>query len=161
VSIHLSKVGGLRRVVLSCDVAGCPIQLEPPPIEAWRDDADARSWARDHAVGWSSDPIRQTDYCPGHALFSKTPAADQVPPRPTATARDRSGNPLNRDEYTDLLRERLRDGDRSAGRTLTAAQATVAARLLDELSGVYRGESLGILAHELSALLDGRLRDRD
>ena len=39
---------------------------------------------------------------------------------------------------------------------LTAAQAAVAARLLDELAGVYRGESLGLLAHELSALLDSR-----
>ena len=39
---------------------------------------------------------------------------------------------------------------------LTAAQAAVAARLLDELAGVYRGESLGLLAQELSALLDSR-----
>jgi hypothetical protein len=43
---------------------------------------------------------------------------------------------------------------------LTAAQAAVAARLLDELAGVYRGESLGKLAHELSALLDSRIGDR-
>ena len=49
----------------------------------------------------------------------------------------------------------------SAGRTLTltAAQTAVAARLLDELAGVYRGESLGALAGELSATLDRRLRD--
>jgi hypothetical protein len=39
---------------------------------------------------------------------------------------------------------------------LTAGQAIVAARLLDELAGVYRGESLGLLAQELSALLDRR-----
>jgi hypothetical protein len=162
VSIHLTRGGTLRRVVLSCDVAGCPIQLEPPATEAWRNDADARSWARDHAVGWTSDPIRQTDYCPEHAHFSDAPAADQAPPRPTATARDRSGNPLDRDEYTERLRERLAEGDRSGGRALTlmAGQAAVAARLLDELAGVYRGESLGMLAQELSALLDGRLRDR-
>ena len=160
-SIHLSRGGALRRVVLSCDVAGCPIQLEPPATEAWRNDADARSWARDHAVGWTSDVIRQTDYCPEHARFSKAPAADDAPPRPTATVRDVSGNPLNRDEYTERLRERLADGDRSAGRTLTAAQAAVVARLLDELAGVYRGERLGTLAQELSALLDSRLRDRD
>jgi hypothetical protein len=164
VSIHLSSGGGgsLRRVVLSCDVAGCPVQSEPPAIEAWRNDADARSWARDHAVGWTSDPIRQTDYCPEHARFSAAPAADLVPPRPTATARDGAGNPLDRDEYAERLRERLADGGRSAGPTLmlTAAQAAVAARLLDELAGVYRGESLGLVARELSALLDSRSGDR-
>jgi hypothetical protein len=161
VSIHLSRGGGaLRRVVLSCDVAGCPVQLEPPAIEAWRDDADARSWARDHAVGWTFDPNRQTDYCPEHAQFSAAPAADLVPPRPTATARDHAGNPLNRDEYAERLRERLADGARSTGPTLTAGQAEVTARLLDELAGVYRGESLGLLAHELSALLDNRFGDR-
>jgi hypothetical protein len=43
---------------------------------------------------------------------------------------------------------------------LTAGQAAVAARLLDELAGVYRGESLGLLAHEMSALLDNRFGDR-
>lgn len=162
-SIHLSRGSALRRVVLSCDVAGCPIQLEPPAIEAWRNDADARSWARDRAAGWTSDPIRQTDYCPEHAEFSKAPTADHVPPRPTASVRDVSGNPLNRDEYAERLRGQLVDGDRSGGRPLTlmAAEAAVAARLLDELAGVYRGESLGALAQELSALLDGRLRDRN
>jgi hypothetical protein len=159
VSIHLSRGGTLRRVVLSCDVAGCPVQSEPPAIEAWRNDTDARSWAREHAVGWTSDPAQQTDYCPEHAAFSRAPAAGLAPPRPTATARDRSGNPLDRDEYTDRLRERLADGDRSGLRTLTAAQAAAAARLLDELAGVYRGESLATLARELSALLDGRVRD--
>ena len=163
VSIHLSKGGALRRVVLSCDVAGCPIQVEPSATEAWRNDADARSWARDHAVGWTSDAIRQTDYCPEHAQFSQAPAVGYAPPRPTATVRDRSGNPLNRDEYAEGLGKLLVDGDRSAGRplTLTAAQATVVARLLDELAGVYRGESLGTLAHELSALLDSKLRDQE
>jgi hypothetical protein len=137
--------------------------LEPPASEAWRNDADARSWARDHAVDWTSDPIRQTDYCPEHAQFSQAPAAGHVPARPTATARDRSGNPLNRDEYTERLRERLLDGDRSAGRTLTltVAQAEVAARLLDELAGVYRGESMGTLAQDISALLGSRPGDRD
>jgi hypothetical protein len=161
VSIHLSRGGGaLRRVVLSCDVAGCPVQLEPPAIEAWRDDVDARSWARDHAVGWTFDPSRQTDYCPEHARFSTAPAADLVPPRPTSTARDQAGNPLNRDEYAERLRDRLADRARSMGPTVTAGQAEVAARLLDELAGVYRGESLGLLAHELSALLDNRFDDR-
>jgi hypothetical protein len=162
VSIHVSRGGALRRVVLSCDVAGCPIQLEPPATEAWRNDTDARSWARDHAVGWTSDAIRQTDYCPAHAQFSSAPDAGHVPARPTATVRDRSGNPLNRDEYTERLRELLVEGDRPTGRTLTlgAGQAAVVARLLDELAGVYRGESLAALAQELSAILDSRLRDQ-
>jgi hypothetical protein len=158
-SIHLS--GGrntLRRVVLSCDVAGCPVQLEPPPIEQWRSDADAQSWARDHAVGWTSDPIRHTDYCPEHAQFSTTPAADVIPPRPTTTARDQAGDPLNRDEYASRLRARLADVGPPTGPEpkITTAQAAVIARLLDELAGVYRGESLGTLAHELSAQLDSQ-----
>jgi hypothetical protein len=147
VSIHLSSGGGTaRRVVLSCDVAGCPVQLEPPPIEAWRSDADARSWARDHAPGWTTDPIRRTDYCVEHAGFSAAPAAGVVAPRPTATVRDRDGNPLNRDDYA----ARLRAGF-DAGQTMV-----VAARLLDELAGVYRDESLGRLAREVSARLDHR-----
>jgi hypothetical protein len=163
VSIELSSPrGALRRVVLSCDVAGCPAQLEPPAAERWRSDPDARSWARDHAVGWTYDPDRQTDYCPAHAEFSRVPAGDVAPPRPTATARDRAGNPLDRDEYATRLRTRLGDSDRSVGRavTLTAAQAAVVARLLDELTGVYRSESLGALAHELSVLLDSRSVER-
>ena len=148
--------------MLSCDVAGCPVQLEPPAIEAWRSDTDARSWARDHAVGWTFDPVRQTDYCPQHAHFSAAPAADLVPPRPTAAARDQAGNPLNRDEYAGDLRARLAVDDQSPGQTLmlTAAQGVVAARLLDELAGVYRGETLGLLAQELSALFDSRLGER-
>lgn len=163
-SIHLSSErGALRRVVISCDVAGCPVQLEPPPTESWRSDSDARSWARDHAVGWTSDPIRQTDYCPEHAEFSTTPAAGVAPPRPTATVRDSAGNPLNRDEYAVRLRARLTDGGRSTGDALVlkAAQAAVVARLLDELAGVYRGESLGTLAQELSVLLDTQLGVQD
>lgn len=163
-SIHLSRAGGApRRVVLSCDMAGCPIQVEPPAIEAWRSDADAQSWARDQAVGWTWDPVRQTDYCPEHAEFGTAPAADAVRPRPTATARDRSGNPLNRDEYAAHLRAQLADASRSAAQppALTAAQAAVVARLLDELSGVYRDEDLGTLARELSRLLGRQLGERD
>jgi hypothetical protein len=132
--------------VLSCDVAGCPVQLEPPPIEAWRSDTDARSWAREHAAGWTTDPIRGTDYCVEHARFSAAPAAAGVPPRPTAAARDRDGNPLNRDEYAEQLRARLDEGQTTM----------VAARLLDELAGVYRDESLGRLARDVSALLGHR-----
>ena len=159
-SIHLSNVrGGLRRVVLSCDVAGCPIQVEPPAIEPWRSDADAQSWARDHAVGWTFDPIRLTNYCPSHAALSTAPSADVVPPRPTAAVRDRAGNPLNRDEYADALRAQLAASGASGPSTedpliMTAAQRAVVARLLDELAGVYRDESLGTLADELSTLLD-------
>jgi hypothetical protein len=132
--------------------------LEPPAAEQWRSDADARSWARDHAVGWTCDPSRETDYCPGHAGFSAVAAAGLVLPRPTATVRDRARNPLDRDDWAVRLRARLTDGGQSPGPapTLTAAQAEVAARLLDEQAGVYRGEPLGALAHELAMLLDGR-----
>jgi hypothetical protein len=159
-SIHVSSGrGALRRVVLSCDVAGCPVQIEPPPIEAWRSDVDAQSWARDHAVGWTFDPARRTDYCPPHAQFSKGPTADAAPPRPTSAVRDRGGNPLDRDEYAAALQARLTGGAGSTDGTvtLTAAHASVIARLLDELAGVYRGESLGTLAHELSAFVNAEL----
>jgi hypothetical protein len=160
VSIHLAGGGAtLRRVVLSCDVVGCPVQVEPPAAERWRSDSDARSWARDHAVGWTYDPVRQTDYCPDHTEFSTAPAVEASQPRPTATIRDRSGNPLNRDEYAARLRAQLDEPARPMRHQplLTAGQAEVAARLLDELAGVYPGESLGTLAHELSVLLDRQL----
>jgi hypothetical protein len=158
-SIHLSNPKGMpRRIVLSCDVAGCPVQVEPPAAEQWRSDPDARSFARDNAVGWTFDRDRQTDYCPAHAARSVVSAGDVAPPRPTATVRDPAGNPFDRDEYAERLRARLSDGDPDGASartvTLTAAQAGVAARLLDELEGVYRGESLGVLAHEVSVLLD-------
>jgi hypothetical protein len=146
-SLHLSSERGTaRRVVLSCDVAGCPVQVEPPPIESWRNDTDARAWAREHAEGWIHDPVRQTDYCPTHAAFSAAPAAGVLPPRPTTAARDQAGNPLNRDEYAERLRKQLAEG----GGTV------VAARLLDELAGIYRGEPIGTLAHDVAALLDRR-----
>ena len=141
-SIHPSGGSGtLRRIVLSCDVAGCPVQLEPTAAEQWRSDADALSWARAHAVGWTCDQARQTDYCPEHAEFS-TVGAD-VPPRPTAAARDRAGNPLDRDEYAAHLRSLLAKGGPSTGHPpmVTDAHAAVVARLLDELAGVYRGET--------------------
>jgi hypothetical protein len=155
-SVHVSGGGStLRRVVLSCDVAGCPVQVEPPAAERWRSDADALSWARSQAEGWTSDPVRGTDYCPDHAESSTPPAAGTVPPRPTATIRDTAGNPLNRDEYAALLRGQLTGSGEPGERQpkLTAGQADVAARLLDELAGVYRNEPLGALARELSGLV--------
>jgi hypothetical protein len=163
VSIHLSRGGGTpRRVVLSCDVPGCPVHVEPPAIEAWRDDTDARSWAREHAPGWTNDPVRKTGYFPEHAPFSTASAADVIPPRPTATARDRAGNQLDRDEYAGGLRDHLVSvHSTEPTMVLTAAQATVAARLLDELAGVYRDEPIGQLAQEVAALLDSRSRNRD
>jgi hypothetical protein len=164
VSIHLSSgEGNLRRAVLSCDAPGCPVQLEPPPAERWRSDADARSFARDHAVGWTCDAVAQTDYCPRHAGLDASRAADAIAPRPTASVRDQAGNPLNRDEYAEHLRVLLTDGRRSAedAPKATDAQVAVAARLLSELAGVYRCESLGALAQELAALLDSHCPDQD
>ena len=158
-SIHLAGGGAtLRRVVISCDVVGCPVQVEPPAAERWRSDSDARSWARDHAVGWTYDPVRQTDYCPDHAEFSTPPTVEASHPRPTATRRDQSGNPLNRDEYAARLRAQLGQPGRPLRQPplLTVAQADVVARLLDELAGIYRGEELGTLARELSMLLDSQ-----
>jgi hypothetical protein len=164
VSIHLSGGGASpRRIVLSCDVAGCPVQVEPSAAERWRSDADAGSWARDHAVGWTYDPIRGTDYCPEHAEFSTPPAPGTVPPRPSATVRDRAGNPLNRDDYVAQLRAQLGESSQptSSPLVLTRAQADVVARLLDELAGVYRGEDLGTLAGELSQMLDSQIAEQD
>jgi hypothetical protein len=154
-SIHLSSErGAARRVVISCDAAGCPVQLEPSAIERWRSDTDALSFARTNAIGWTFNPVRQTDYCPEHADLS---SALSAPPRPTAAARDAAGDPLNRDEYAHLLRARLTDGAGSTQRpaALTAAQVAVAVSLLEELAGVYRGEDLGALATELSVQLNG------
>jgi hypothetical protein len=158
VSVHLSSErGALRRVVLKCDAAGCPVQLEPPAAESWRSDPDARTWAREHATGWTSDPVRQTDYCPEHAELGRIPTARVPSQRPTATARDRAGDPLDRDVYAARMRALLADA-RVAGHpaTLTAGQTAVVAGLLDELAGVYPDESLGALAHELSGLLDSQ-----
>ncbi|HEY9377823.1 MAG TPA: hypothetical protein VIQ02_12100 [Jiangellaceae bacterium] len=163
-SIHLSGGGATpRRVVLSCDFAGCPVQVEPSAAERWRSDADAGSWARDHAVGWTYDPSRGTDYCPEHAEFSTPPAAGTVPPRPSATVRDRAGNPVNRDDYVAQLRAQLGEDSQPTGSSLilTRAQTIVVARLLDELAGVYRDEDLGKLAGELSRMLDSKLGGRD
>jgi hypothetical protein len=139
------------------------VQVEPPAAERWRSDADAKSWARDRAAGWTHDPVRGTDYCPEHAEFSKPPDRGVVAPRPTATARDRAGNPLNRDDYAAQLRAQLGEDSRVTGShsVPTGAQANVVARLLDELAGIYRGEDLGELAREMSQMLDARIRQQD
>ena len=163
VSIHLAGGGATpRRVVLSCDVVGCPVQVEPPAAERWRSDSDAGFWARERAVGWSYDPVRRTDYCPEHVEFSTPPVVGVVPPRPTAAIRDGVGNPLNRDEYAQRLRAVLGESGPPTKPQpgLTIAQAEVVARLLDELAGVYRDEELGALARELSKLLDPNITDQ-
>ena len=152
-SIHLSGGGPVRRrVVISCDLAGCPTQVEPAAAEPWRSDVDARSWAREHAVGWALGPDGRSDYCPAHAA-SAAPGA--VAPRPTSTAIGRAGHPLDRDEYAALLRDVLAGVQSTPGDPvmLTAAQASVIARLLAELAGVYKGEDLGALAQEVAALV--------
>jgi len=132
--------------------------MEPPAAESWRSDPDARSWAREHATGWTYVPLGQKDYCPAHAEHRNAVAADVAAPQPTAAARDYAGNPLRRDEYAARLRAQLAEGGRPTDTPfmLTSVQAVVVARLLDELAGVYRGEDLAALAHELSLLLRGR-----
>lgn len=167
-SIHLSGGGATqRRVVLSCDVPGCPVQVEPPPAERWRSDPDARAQARAQATGWTHDAGRGTDYCPQHAAHSVPPTVGTVPPRPTAAARDpRTGDPLDRDDYARLLRARLDavagpgapGAAGGSGAALTAGQAEVMARLLEELAAVYRGEEFGALATELAAMLHAHRR---
>lgn len=153
VSIHVSGGGSARRkVVISCDVAGCPAQVEPAAAEAWRSDLDARSWAREQAAGWVPGSDGRSDYCPAHAASA---ASGSVTPRPTSAARGPAGEPLDRDGYAVLLRDVLAGVRPTPGDPvmLTAAQASVTARLLAELAGVYRGEDLGALAQEVAALL--------
>ena len=152
-SIHVSGGGSVRRrVVISCDVAGCPVQVEPAAAESWRSDVDARSWAREHAVGWTLGPDGRSDHCPAHAASA---AAGSVAPRPTSTATGPAGDPLDRDEYAVLLRNVLAEVQVTPGDPvmLTAAQASVIAGLLAELAGVYKGEDLGALAQEVATLL--------
>ncbi len=153
VSIHVSGGGSARRkIVISCDVAGCPAQVEPAAAEAWRSDLDARSWAREQATGWTPGSDGRSDYCPAH---STSAASGPVTPRPTSAARGPAGEPLDRDEYAVLLRDVLAEVRPTPGDPvmLRAAQASVTARLLAELAGVYRGEDLGALAQEVAALL--------
>ena len=77
--------------------------------------------------------------------------------------RDLAGNPVNRDDYVAQLRAQLGEDSQPTGSSLvlTRAQANVVARLLDELTGVYRDEDLGKLAGELSRMLDSKLGVQD
>ena len=154
-SIHVSGGrSGPRRVVVSCDVAGCPVQTEPAAAESWRSDLDAISAARDNADGWARGPDSQTDYCPEHAGLAATGSTSRA--RPTAAARGTGGDPRDRDEYAAALRGKLAAAEGSTDpMARTAGQAAVIALLLDELAGVYRDEDLGRLAHELSHLMSG------
>jgi hypothetical protein len=164
-SVHvISGAAKLRRVVLSCDVQRCPARVEPPAAERWRSDTDARIEARDSAVdhyGWTHDSFHGTDYCPDHAESGTRSSADAILARPTATVRnDKTGNPLDRDDYAAQLRARLDQDSRGTKRLplLTAAEAEVVAQLLDELAGVYLGEDLGTLAHAMAMRLFDRRR---
>lgn len=73
--------------------------------------------------------------------------------RPTASARDLDDEPFDRDEYARWLAWRLERPIAAGGAWLTEAEATVAALLLDELTGVYPGEPLGALARHLAISL--------
>lgn len=77
-----------------------------------------------------------------------------------AGARDTKDNPIGRDEYAALL-EKGRATSSHANRQdnihLKAADAYVAAELLDELAAVYKDEHLGRLARELAVTLYDRL----
>jgi hypothetical protein len=86
-----------------------------------------------------------------------------VAPHPTAGARDeRTGDPLDRGEYAARLRRRLAGDapDDKALSKVTVGLSEVAALLLDELAGVYRGEDLGALAAEVAGLLRERSTER-
>ena len=84
-------------------------------------------------------------------------------PDPTATRRDQSGNPRNRDEYAARLRAQLGQPGRPMRQPplLTVAQADVVARLLDELAGIYARRGAGHSARELSMLLDSQIGEQD
>ena len=161
-SIHLSSGGGtLRR---GCSVA------------TWR---DVRSnWSRRLPSGGAVTPMpgpglvitrsagrvtrsAKPTIVPSTPSSARPRRAGLVAPRPTATVRDGAGNPLNRDEYAVRLRAQLTEAGRSTGHALlTTPQAAVVAGLLDEMAGVYRGESLGVLAHELSVLLHNQVDEQ-
>jgi hypothetical protein len=73
--------------------------------------------------------------------------------KPTAGARSLNGEPFDRDEYADSLAWRLDRPISDHAVQLTESQAIVAARLLDELAGVYAEEPIGALARKLAATI--------
>jgi hypothetical protein len=110
-SIHISGGGPTtRRVVISCDVPGCPVQIEPAAAESWRSNVDASSFAQETAVGWTRSTVGGKDFCPAHAAQSAG-GVTAATPHPTASAIGPGGDPRDRDEYATMLRERLARGE--------------------------------------------------
>ena len=86
------------------------------------------------------------------------PAEIPTPRRRTAMMGDTGGDPLKRDEYAarfDAEAARLPIADRQP--LLGDGEAGAVGALLDEVSAVYRGASLGQLARELGVRLYDRL----
>lgn len=79
--------------------------------------------------------------------------------RPTANITNERGRPIERGVYAEVEREKLErhTGGDELRPFLTFDEAEVAADLLEELGGVYRGEELGALADELAHRLCRRL----
>jgi hypothetical protein len=111
--------------------------------EAWRRDADAATWARDHAVGWTHDPGRWG--CGAQADRHRWGSGRQ-PAEPRRLRCALAGT---------TPRGIANNGASSP--VLTHGQAEAIARLLDELAGVYRAGSFGILAGALSQMIDSQL----
>jgi hypothetical protein len=73
--------------------------------------------------------------------------------RRTLAARDIDGEPFDRDEFARVLSWRLERPLSPHPVRLTEAETIVAARLLDELAGVYEDEPIGQLARYLAMTL--------
>jgi hypothetical protein len=94
----------------------------------------------------------------GIAVAAVDPGEIPTPRRRTAMMRDTDGNPLERDEYAAWLDAEASSASNGERRPLLGdGEAGAVAALLDELSGVYRGEPLGQLARELAVRLYDRL----
>jgi hypothetical protein len=94
----------------------------------------------------------------GIAVAAIDPAEIPTPRRRTAMMGDTDGNPLERDDYAAWLAAEATGvpiGERQP--LLGDREAAAVAALLDELSGVYRGEPLGQLSRELAVRLYDRL----
>lgn len=107
-----------------------------------------------------------TDYNPTttprlmHRLTIATPQlpTSPSPARPTATIRTADGQPLDRDEFTRTLEQRIEaNRDHARQPLLTADEVAVNAQLLDELAGIYDREPLGRFARDLVVSLADRL----